>query len=112
MPSPLASPPRFRVDSFLLDTIADNAMSLGNGDVEVREDYSGRGMYGATCIGFVLSGGASELALGAAIVQAGQEEDLEDGLVEYLMRRAAHDSMGRDRIVYFPGVAVEHRDGS
>lgn len=85
---------------------------------ETRSDYSGRGMYGAKCFGFVTD---SPLKIGYAIaavfgvdsllVDSGDDEDelaaerTETG--ERLMRSVSMDSMGSETIVYFPGWTVE-----
>ena len=52
------------------------------------EDYSGRGMFGATCLGIV-----------CADPQAAIEEAAARGL-----RGSSHDNMGKDFIVYWPAV--------
>jgi hypothetical protein len=84
----------------------------------VRWDYSGRGMYGRTCLGFV--GGVADLArffyqVGLAVALQ-EEEFTTRGEVEGALREedARHladvvttDDVGRDTIFYFPGVRVE-----
>lgn len=78
----------------------------------VRTEYSGRGMYGSHCVGFVVNRG-DEVAVGVAIAtilaEDAGDEDYEDALCDALdiARRANTDSMGHDTIVYFPGVAVD-----
>jgi hypothetical protein len=59
-------------------------------------DYSGRGMYGAKCVGFVLSDDTAMLKLGAALQAALGE-----------IPNASTDSMGRNTIVYFPGLTAD-----
>lgn len=56
-----------------------------NGDRTLYTEYSGRGMYGKTCIGIVC-------------------DDPEDVIAEVGVRGAQMDSMGRRTIVYWPKV--------
>lgn len=79
---------------------------LYDAGLEVREDYSGRGMYGKTCVGFVVENGA-ELRTVAELVGNEEDEYTRAELV-ILFRQARTDSMGRDStIVYFPRVRLE-----
>ena len=75
------------------------AMEYVGYEAELREAYSGRGMYGNTTAGIVC-GGAGEV-LHAVIVSASLFVDQEDGFSlfedEDMFRT---DSMGRDMIVY------------
>jgi hypothetical protein len=82
-----------------LDDIAD-ALNLDPDDC-IRTDYSGRGMYDQTCVGFVVAD-SDLLMLGVVLADI-----LGAGRATILARNARTDSMGRDTIVYFPGVAVE-----
>lgn len=68
----------------------------------VRSDYSGRGMYGAKCVGFDLDSSAQTMKLGAAIYSTLEEDEAEE-----MMDRAMQDSMGLGIIVYFPGVTCD-----
>lgn len=67
--------------------IADNCSV----DVEVREGYSGRGMYGRKVTGLVVADVSDLIAIGFAAAEAGI--DMDD-----LPHR--YDSMGRSIIVY------------
>jgi hypothetical protein len=82
-----------------LDTINeaywDNSNSEEN---EVRTGYSGRGMYGKTCIAFTVKD-IKELVRVLCAVNA---EDAE--LAGKLLAAFQTDSMGRDLIAYFPGI--------
>mgnify|MGYP007100040836 FL=1 len=78
--------------------IADEASYYG--DVEPYLNYSGRGMYGDTCVGF--SGDVSEMLLGIAATQV-----LGIGEARILATKAHTDSMGMGIIVYFPGVSLD-----
>jgi len=85
-----------------------NTYGIG-GDDSFRSNYSGWGMYGKTCVGFVIQ--AHELvALGAAITRAFKdvdEREPEYGADVRMLARTRHDSMGLDVIVYFPDVELE-----
>lgn len=54
----------------------------------VRKDYSGRGMYGATCYGIVTDDSVNCIEIAA----------------EHGLKRAEADSMGRQAIVYWPHI--------
>ena len=70
--------------------------------VEVRENYSGRSMYGTTCLGFVVSSQRTVMRLVACMTAVlGIDTTLD------ITRKASTDSMGRNMIVYFPGVTLD-----
>lgn len=81
---------------------------------DLRENYSGRGMYGATCPGITLYGYAQ---LGVFLVEltgvlaeeaASDESDPWDVLdpARELARRTATDQMGHGIIAYWPCVTL------
>ena len=70
--------------------------------IAVREDYSERGMYGDKCLGFVVSSHAPAYRLMVGLASVLGAEEAGD-----IARRAKTDSMGRDMIVYFPGVTLD-----
>lgn len=93
-------------------------------DPEVRTDYSGRAMYGATCFGVVL-GDRDLPKLGLALAMAehmavdglwadGDEPELADFTERavILLECVRMDDMGRAVIAYFPGwlLATEDTD--
>jgi hypothetical protein len=67
------------------------------GDWRIACQYSGRGMMGETCFGFVTSVGEM-MSLGIAM-----EHVLGEDRAERLVECASTDSMGHDMIVYFRG---------
>jgi hypothetical protein len=73
-------------------------------EAELYTDYSGRAMYGETCIGFVFDRYAetSELDLAFAAADVLGLEEARDAFT-----RSRSDSMGLDSIVYFPGLQLE-----
>lgn len=106
-----------------LDRLTERLADLLNEDIQDRVDYSGRGMYGETCVGWTHAAGGA--AFGAALVAAvvglyqdfGEQEDdnhlfnLGDpddlsGLV-YFAISSRGDSMGWDSITYFPDLTFE-----
>ena len=71
----------------------------GTDEFEARS-YSGRCMYGETCLG-VTTGGGNLGRLFALIVESADEDNREE--LGETLRSMATDSMGRGTIVYFPG---------
>jgi hypothetical protein len=82
--------------------VQDIADTAGLPDSAIYPAYSGRAMYGATCLGYEVSGDAQYLRLGAAIAAVLDPVDAEDVLADVRI-----DSLGLDSIVYFPDVSVE-----
>jgi hypothetical protein len=72
-------------------------------DGSVRTDYSGRGMYGDSCVGIVAS---DLLELGAAIARIVEDDELREELVS----NSRTDSMGYDTIVYWTRVTCDDAD--
>lgn len=68
---------------------------------DVRVSYSGRGMFGERCVGFVHVGAATAIGAGLGAVL---------GLDATKRLRAASDSMGRSTITYFPGLQLAEGD--
>ena len=112
MPTMTATITREQLDDILdaaglyeTDEQAERDYDWGDSDsdaIEIREDYSGRGMYGATCLGFVVSSQRTVMRLVACMTEVlGLDMALD------VIRKASTDSMGRDMIVYFPGVTLE-----
>lgn len=71
-----------------IDLLVDTALDIG---VDYTTDYSGRGMYGATC--FAIEGGTSDLI---RFLRALPDE-VGDELVD-----PSTDSMGMDMVFYWP----------
>ena len=69
-------------------------------EAELVTDYSGRGMYGAECIGII----AKDTDRILLALSRRLPDDLADKLEN---ARADHDSMGLSEIVYFPSLTVE-----
>lgn len=77
--------------------------------------YSGRGMYGKYCLGVVVSNiGEFFSNVADMLVQRACEDGENHGTVANevddavsALRRMKTDSMGRDMIVYFPGITYD-----
>ncbi len=80
------------------DLLSDLA---GTVDGAPRGNYSGRGMYGATCVGIVMNP-SDMLQLGANISALDDQE-----LRSLLMYKYSTDSMGYDTIIYWPGITCD-----
>lgn len=99
-----------RVDRIL--EIMFETYGIGDED-SFRPTYSGRGMRGKDCVGFVVAPHA-QIALGGAITQAFadvDEDDDEYGMDVRMLTQADVDNMAFDVIVYFPGVQLADEDG-
>lgn len=84
-------------DAFGTDVDADN----------FRPNYSGRAMYGQTCIGFVLNSRMEVMQLGAAMA-LGFGSDVP--FIINLLTEVRTDDMGLGIIVYFPNVQLEEEE--
>jgi hypothetical protein len=69
------------------------------GEVEFRNSYSGRGMYGSTCVGIVGSMSDCMVVIGEVIKSAEGNPGFEDTVDQLLS--FSTDSMGRDVILYW-----------
>ena len=77
-----------------------------NNNISFVEEYSGRGMYGETCIGF--SGNIDLFTLGFNLAQylLDVDEDSDFLLSELFCEGSESDSLGRGTIVYFPNISI------
>lgn len=84
-----------------------------DGRFECR-NYSGRGMYGKSCLGVIINRGESFGDLFAHIIEGMEYFDVEDLTKEDLVmgiQTMEYDSLGMDTIVYFRKVPFcEHDD--
>jgi hypothetical protein len=72
-------------------------------------DYSGRGMYGRTCIALVGNTG-DLLRFAAELAQIGDDTDTDTDAADMLQIMAdtvRTDSLGYDTVFYFPGITLE-----
>jgi hypothetical protein len=68
----------------------------------VRENYSGRGMYGAECLGIAAESDDETLLFALAV---GQVLGFDRAFT--VLRDSRSDSMGRGTITYFPRIKIE-----
>lgn len=88
-------------------------------DVEIRTDYSGRGMYGAECLAIVtrdIDGDAQSLGdILNAIYSMGLEMSADTvgdtNAIGHILRSARTDSMGTGTVIYFPAAQTNARPG-
>lgn len=75
-------------------------------ELDYREDYSGRGMFGSRCVGIVCSNPLSTLAeLFAFIVDS--DNDISGSEIQDALGVPEEDSMGMRSILYFPKLKME-----
>lgn len=99
----------FEIDRDDAEYLADRAGMEG-----IVEDYSGRGMYGETCLGMIYTtpDAVALVQLGWALRDVEEEWAEETGVVILweMMTSARTDSMGLDSIVYFPNITIRQDD--
>jgi hypothetical protein len=80
-----------------------------DGDECIDLSYSGRGMYGKTCVGLRTDSVREAVAV---LVKCATNygSDGGDELAEEMAARLTTDSMGMGVIVYFPGITWEDED--
>lgn len=88
-----------KIEEILFDTFG---VAGESGHEITRTDYSGRGMYGKTCVGFVVR--PRDVAAVGAAIALGFGDDLTPTCE--MLSQACQDSMAFDVIVYFPGVTL------
>lgn len=88
--------------------IEDVESTLGDlWDIDVRTDYSGRGMFGKGCLGLVTSRTGWWLANEVREAQEYTTYAEQDELLDYLLtHEPLVDSMGLGTIYYWPSVQV------
>jgi hypothetical protein len=77
-------------------------------DCKLRTNYSGRGMYGKSCIGFVTD--LSPFSLGLELALFLNREDRTEMVDTFSQTRVNEDSMGLSNIIYFPSIQAEEQD--
>ena len=73
---------------------------------DVLTDYSGRGMYGNTCVAVVVDREA-ELCILAADLMCAMDPGDEREAVRKVLARTETDSMGRRMVAYWPALRTE-----
>jgi hypothetical protein len=87
-----------------LEYLRQVSMDYNEGYDNVRDDYSGRFMFGASCIGIDLDYSFDfENILDRVSM-------INETMADEMKKRATWDSMGLGKIVYFPGMKLELSD--
>jgi len=78
-------------------------------DYDLREQYSGRGMYRKNCIGFVTDDSPFTIAMNlTAFLRAENEQGSDCELIDIFTNTGVRtDSMGKSSIIYFPAISKE-----
>lgn len=93
-----------------LDRAIDTLQGLIEDMIDVRFDYSGRGMNGRTCYGFILPDNASVTLFVTILAQQLSDDGLDHEVLDWvydLSRAMRTDSMGKDTIIYWPTLTIE-----
>lgn len=78
-----------------------------NESYEIYEGYSGRGMFGRTCLGVVVKQGSSFMEFLMNLTKYMDANGVED--TDFSLEGVSYDALGLDTIVYFPNVGgIEH----
>lgn len=77
-----------------------------NEQCEIYENYSGRGMFGRSCLGVVIKQGYSFMDFIINLTKYMDNNEVED--TYFSLEGASYDSLGFDTIVYFPNIEGNH----
>jgi len=89
------------MDKHIAEGIEEGAQDFGK-EVEVREDYSGRGMYGDTTTALIASD-ISDVIVGMIQFAVNMKEAEDDETIDLICKTAEHlrtDQMGLGIVVY------------
>lgn len=91
----------------------DQAADQLHDDIEIRTNYSGRGMYDAQCVGVVVSSLSLAVEFTVALARVLAETDGDHADIDAVQERVADiadrmatDSMGYDMIAYWPNMTL------
>ena len=73
-----------------------------NPKYNIYEKYSGRGMFGRTCLGVVVSQQDSFMDFIIKLTKYLDDNGIED--VDFSLEGVSYDALGLDTIVYFPNI--------
>lgn len=74
-----------------------------NEQYSLYENYSGRGMFGRTCLGVVVKQGYSFMDFLMKLTKYMDDNGIED--TDFSLEGVSYDALGLDTIVYFPNIA-------
>ena len=73
-----------------------------NEQYELYENYSGRGMFGRSCLGVVIKQGYSFMDFIINLTRYMDDNDVDD--IDFKLEGATYDNLGLDTVVYFPNI--------
>lgn len=73
-----------------------------NEQYELYENYSGRGMFGRTCLGVIVQRNDSFMDFIINLTKYMDDYDVDD--IDFKLEGATYDNLGLDTIVYFPNI--------
>lgn len=79
-----------------------NFVATNNDGYKVYENYSGRDMFGRTCLGVIIKKGYSYMDFLVKLTQYLSDNNIDDTDLE--LEGADVDDLGLDTIVYFPRI--------
>ena len=77
-----------------------------NNQYELYENYSGRCMFGRTCLGLIVQQNDSFMDFIIKLTKYLDDNDVDD--VDFKLEGATYDNLGLDTIVYFPNIGGSH----
>ena len=77
-----------------------------NNQYELYENYSGRCMFGRTCLGVIVQQNDSFMDFIIKLTKYLDDNDVDD--VDFKLEGATYDNLGLDTIVYFPNIGGRH----
>ena len=77
-----------------------------NEQYSLYENYSGRGMFGRTCLGVIVQQNDSFMDFIIKLTKYLDDNDVDD--VDFKLEGATYDNLGLDTIVYFPNIGGSH----
>lgn len=77
-----------------------------NEGYEIYENYSGRCMFGRTCLGVVVHQNDSFMDFLMKLTKYMDDNEVED--TDFSLEGVAYDNLGLDTVVYFPNIGGNH----
>lgn len=77
-----------------------------NEQYSLYENYSGRGMFGRTCLGVIVQRNDSFIDFIIKLTKYLDDNGIED--VDFSLEGVSYDALGLDTIVYFPNIGGNH----
>lgn len=77
-----------------------------NNQYQLYENYSGRCMFGRTCLGVIVQQNDSFMDFIIKLTKYLDDNDVDD--VDFKLEGATYDNLGLDTIVYFPNIGGSH----